>query len=338
VSRSLREDMCPPGLRHVRRLAPLGGEADGPRAYPWGGRMLASACIGLAFGATACARPVNPGTAPSDPSRLAPVFEPSPHPSLPKLASPLSLGMPIDDARRAAPALFEQSPLHAVGLDDVTMSAHADAYRRLGSFVVDLRCATALGDLTSLWGPPVSGYDVPSKSKLSWWFDPDARLRATLEAPDTADKCRLVLDRYLAIAELFGNRADRFGFERDPLIGMSEADVVRVYSDYVSGPSARPCNAEVLVLPPVEYDRTFTRLRLYCKAGTIHAFEIIIRYATKPDLKDEIVERLTRKFGTPALTRTAAGMLTFPGVSNLNVRLRNDAFMKEATIDVYPPP
>ena len=86
-------------------------------------------------------------------------------------------------------------------------------------------------------------------------------------------------------------------------------------------------------MPPVEYDPAFTRIHLYCNAKKVRSFEILINYAAKIELKDEIVERLSNKFGTPALTRTASGMLTFP-VSNVRVRFRHDVFMKDATIDV----
>jgi hypothetical protein len=301
------------------------------------------------FGASGCAsggaihpsQGAPPSTAPATAasrSRLRPLFRESDHPSLYLAAGSLTLGMPIADARRAVPALFEHDAARAPGFDDVAMSAHGDAYGRLGSLTMDLRCESALGDVTELWGAPIAGDDRVFKAKVYWWFDPAARARATLEVPDGAKGCRLVFDRYLPVEELIGNSSvDRFGFESKPLLGMAAADVMREYADYLSGPSADPCKSEILILPPVEYDRTFTRLHMYCGGGKVHSFEIVVRFADRPELRGDIVDRLSRRFGKPAVTQTATDMLVFPA-ANVRVRLRTDAFMKDATIDVSPGP
>jgi hypothetical protein len=237
--------------------------------------------------------------------------------------------MPIADARKAAPELFAHDPQAAPGLADVTMRAHADLYGHLGSLTMDIGCATALDDVTDLWGAPVPGEDSRTKEKLYWWFDPAARLRATLAVPSTPGTCRLTLDRYMPLAELLGPGDAKLGFEREVLSGMSSADVARVFGDYLSEPGDDACKSEILVLPPVEYDPAFTRIRLYCH-DVVGSFEVIVHYGNHPDLRNEVLDGLTRKFGRPTAKGT---MFVFPP-STRAVRLKDDAKATDLTIGV----
>ncbi len=281
--------------------------------------------------------PVTPAPAPGSGPRLRAIFGASSHPSVFQNSGALVLGMPIADARRVAPALFDHDPQHVPGLADLAMTGHADAYGHLGSLTSDIACGTALNDVTAIWGAPTQGYDTVAKAKLYFWFDPAAHLRATLEAPDAAAQCRIVLDRYLPIAEVIGDAADHFAWEREPFIGMSEADVTRVYGDYLGG-STTPCRSQVLVLPPVEYDRTFTRVHLYCGNGKVGSYELTLRFALSPAMKDDIRDRLVKKLGSPVKTiaRPTSEWLSFPP-AKLNVALRSDFTVKDATITVSKP-
>jgi hypothetical protein len=313
-------------------------------------RLLTSALsllVGLA--AAGCgSSPAHPAESPSvqadsgapgatstatSPSRLRPLFGDATHPTVFRAAASLAIGMPIADARRAAPPLFAKDPQPAPGLGDVTMQAHADFYGHLGSLTMAIGCATALDDVTRLWGEPESGDDTHTKAKLYWWFDPSARLRATLAIPDTPGTpgtCQLTLDRYMPLAELLGPGDAKLGFEREVLSGMSSADIARVFSDYLSEPGDDACKSEILVLPPVEYDPTFTRIHLYCGHDGVGSFDVIVNYGTNPALRNEVIDLLSRKFGRPTAKGT---MFVFPP-STRAVRLKDDASMKDLTIGV----
>jgi hypothetical protein len=260
---------------------------------------------------------------------LRPLFGDAAHPTVFRAAASLALGMPVADARKAAPQLFAHDPQPAPGLDDVTMGAHADMYGHLGSLTMGIGCATALDDVTRLWGAPVSGDDARAKEKLYWWFDPTAHLRATLAVPDAPGTCQLTLDRYMPLAELLGTGDAKLGFEREVLSGMGSADIARVFSDYLSAPGDDACKSAILILPPVEYDRAFTRIHLSCGPEVV-SFDVIVNYGTNPDLRNQVIDWLTRKFGRPTPKGT---MLVFPP-STRAVRLKDDASIKDLTIGV----
>ena len=263
-------------------------------------------------------------------SRLRPLFGDATHPTVFRTASSLTIGMPIADARSAAPALFAHDPQPAPGFNDVAMHAHADMYGRLGSLTMAIGCSTAVDDVTGLWGTPVSGEDPRTNEKLYWWFDPAARLRATLAVPQTPGTCELTLDRYMPLAELAGPGDAKLGFEREVLSGMSSADISRVFGDYLSQPGDDACKSEILVLPPVEYDRAFTRIHLYCGHEGVGSFDVIVNYGAHPDFRDQVIDWLTRKFGRPTPKGT---MFVFPP-STRAVRLKDDAKMHDLTIQV----
>ena len=187
-------------------------------------------------------------------------------------------------------------------------------------------------------GASTQGYDTVAKAKLYFWFDPAAHVRGTLESPDSAQQCRVVLDRYLPISEVLGDAKDGFAWEREPVVGMSDADLVRVYGDYLGG-STTPCRSQILVLPPVEYDRTFTRVHLYCSSGNkVGSYELSLRFALNPAMKDDVRARLVKKFGNPmkTITRPTSEWLSFPP-SKLVVTSRADFTVKDTVITVSRP-
>jgi hypothetical protein len=333
-----------PQLRALRPLASLpflAACASSPPPPPAPVTPVASvtdSTPALAASGAPITPPVVAASTPSSGPRLRVVFGASSHPAVFQNAGALVLGMPIADARHAAPALFDHDPQRAPGLPDIALSGHADLYGHLASLTADIVCGTAVDDVTAIWGAPTQGYDAVAKAKLYFWFNPAAHVRGTLEVPDTAQQCRIVLDRYLPIAEVIGDANDHFAWEREPVIGMSDADLTRVYGDYLAG-STSPCKSQILVLPPVEYDRTFTRVHLYCSAGNkVGSYELNLRFALNPAMKDDIHDRLVKKFGVPvkAINRPTSEWMSFaPG--KLNVALKSDLTVKDAVITVSKP-
>jgi hypothetical protein len=283
-----------------------------------------------------------PGTAAASPkaagaSRLRPLVGTGSIPSLFGVASKLHIGMPLGDAQKAAPELFGPTPYHPAGFDDVLIKGRGDAYGRLGGVVVDIGRKTALADLTGVWGEPVKGFDGPSNTSLYFWFDPASRLRAKLEEdPKTTDTSELVLEGYFPIKDLIGTAPDKLGFETEPFLGMTEDRAAQVYADYQPHPPSdtkpqQVCRSQILVLPPVEYDGTFTRVRVGCKANTVVSYEMIMSYQNYFALKDEILKVLQQKYGQPALK--PGGALEYPA-TGLRIRFHDQPGPKEASIQV----
>jgi len=264
-------------------------------------------------------------------ARLQPLFPSSPQPTLFKAAGTLVPGMPIAEARTTAPDLFAHDPLRPKGFDDVVMSAKADAYDHLAGVTMQLGCKTALADVMALWGAPATGYDTRAKAKLYWWFNPATHLRATLETPDAADTCRVVFDRYLPLLELIGTTDDRLGIEHDPLLGAAEADVTRTYHDFLPDPASRLCNDKLLILPPVEFDRTFTRVRVGCSKGTVAGLDIVMNYSAHVEMKETILDLLKKKLGEPK--NVTQEMLAYPQ-GKLTVTIKNQPQMSDVDIEV----
>ena len=326
--RSLRLVRLGPMLLGVAVAACGSSNAAGPRAP----------------GDTVPASSAAPATA-AGPARLRKLVGPGAKPSLFGAAAKLKIGMHYDEAKAAAPDLAGAAPYHVPGFDDVQMKARSDAYGRLGAIVVTLHKATALADLMAVWGEPVKGYSESDKSTLYWWFDPASHLRATLQdgAAD-ADTSSLVLDEYFPVAELIGTAKDRLGLEKEPIVAMPIDRAAQVYAAYmpsVPGDS-RPqkvCDfgRGIFVVPPVEYDDTFTRVRLGCRDhdSAIGSFEVIIRYANHVALRDEIVQLLKQKFGEPVPKPGGALEFSSPGRRvHFHDSSGDKVDMKEVTLQV----
>jgi hypothetical protein len=274
------------------------------------------------------------------PSRLLPLFGPAAGPTIFAAAGALRLGMPVAEAQKAAPDLFGPAPAHPAGLPDVGLSGEADAYGRLAALVIELPRAGALADVMGLWGEPVKGYDPAARSALYWWFDPASRLRARLEDGARPEAARLVLERYFPVAALIGSGGHRFGFEKESLLGMSGARVATVFRDELlpepgGAAPADPCDAQILVLPPVEYDGTPTRVRLQCGPHGVSLYELLLRYEAHADLRDEILAILRHKYGSSVAARDLVGrpVLDFRGVG-VRVRYRDDPVVHEVVVSL----
>jgi hypothetical protein len=273
-------------------------------------------------------------------SRLRPLVGTGSIPSLFGAASKLHIGMPLADAQTAAPELFGPSPHHPAGFDDVRIKGRGDAYGRLGGVVVDVGRKTALADFTGVWGEPVKGFDGPSNTSLYFWFDPASRLRAKLEEdPKTPDTSELVLEGYFPIKDLIGAAPDKLGFETEPFLGMTEERAAVVYADYQPHPPSdtkpqQVCRNQIMVLPPVEYDSTFTRLRVGCKANVVVSYEMIMSYQDYFAEKDEILKVLQQKYGQPVMK--PGSYLEYPA-TGLRIRFHDQPGPKEASILVSRP-
>jgi hypothetical protein len=283
-------------------------------------------------------------------SRLRPLFGAGVAPALFAAAAKLELGMPVEEARRAAPELFGEAPHRPAGFADVEMRGESDLQGRLYALVLGLPRGSALGDAMALWGEPAKGYDHRAKSSVYWWFNPGAHLRARLEDDgDSAGTSRLVLSRYLPVAELLGVASEQLGFEKEPLLGMKSDHAAVVYLDQLAPeapgpPTRRPasaapdlCKSELLVLPPVEYDDTATSVRVQCGPQGVTSFEVTLHYQACFALRDDVRRLLRHKLGVPANKTDIMGraVLEFSGLTR-RVRLLDDEAWSELVIAVMP--
>lgn len=270
-------------------------------------------------------------------SRLAPLFDFDRGPTALKSAKDVLFGMPLAEAKQRAPELFAGQPFQPPGLDDVRLSGKPDFADRLGGLVVQLGCKSALRDGMALWGTPTWGYDSREKAKLYYWFFPQFGARATLATGDKADRCHLVIDRYVPLDKVLGPEGGVFGFEREPLLGMTEADVVRVYGDFLGkGKRAnRPCQTQILQMPPVEYESDTTAIRLYCHEDQVTAFEIIFYFENRFSLKDDVVAGLRRKFGAATESKGMLGRPIFDyKAKDRAIQFHTDEDLKKAVVHV----
>jgi hypothetical protein len=236
---------------------------------------------------------------------------PGQKPSLFGAASKLQFGMPIDQAKAASPDLFGPTPYNPPGFADIQMKGESNAYRKLGTIRLTLSKKTALIDVVAIWGDPVKGIDSLSQADVYFWFNPEAHVRAILkDDPKTPDTSDLLIEAYMPMAELIGTSKDRMGWEKERLDGMSEQRANDVLGDYIprtplDSPNQTVCDVGILVLPPVEYDTTFTRIRIGCSGRTpgtrtlAGGYELITSYQNYFAMKDDLAKLLVAKFGDP---------------------------------------
>jgi hypothetical protein len=284
-----------------------------------------------------------PARAPAPPSRLRPLFAATDGPSLFVAAAKLGLGIRFEEAQRLAPDLCGDEPYRPQGFEDVRLSAERDAYGRVGALVMRLPRASALADVMRLWGQPEKGFDRSAMSSLYWWFDDDSRIRARLENDADPNTSRLVIERYWPISELLGTGSSHVGFESEPLLGMTQKRATEIYGlHFPPEPDGKAppgpyelCRSELLLLAPVEYDSTPTRVRVRCAHGSVTSYAISIRYGAFFEQRDKIIELLGRKLGRPANKTDIMGrtVLDYIGDS-LHVRFRYDEATKDSIIEV----
>ncbi len=245
----------------------------------------------------------------------------------PELQGPhakLKFGMTEEEAKAAAPEMFEGK---YPGVDSAEYEGVSfDAYfpkktGKLQSLTVKLPKAGALDALKAAWGEPKEGEDLGKKQQH--WFNAEAGVRAVLK-DGFGEDMDLVLTPYVPAAQLIGaDKGVPFGFEKDQaILGATDEQLKTAFAAYYVATSKEEAEKQRkaiekmaekdlsalgaakpsvhLDLPPTEWGSYWTRVNVtWSDDGKVERYRFGVDYEPHPAAKDEILGLLKAKFGEP---------------------------------------
>jgi hypothetical protein len=189
--------------------------------------------------------------------------------------------------------------------------------------IARLPAGNALAMVTAKWGEPVVGEE--SGKPTYFWFNPEQKLRASLRE-GTAGEFDLRFDQYEAMARLLGDGKDIAFLSKVPVWGATADQVQAAYGEWFQMKSfdealatherelidtesarggrrmrqPRSFGLVELDLPPTEYGRLFSRVKLQLDLdGKVFRCDFGFSYKFVPAKKDEIFGLFEKKWGKP---------------------------------------
>jgi hypothetical protein len=219
----------------------------------------------------------------------------------PGVLGELRVGMPIAEARKLAPGVVDMRSGLATGVDSVRQFVAIDDKRGIVRAIYLNLPPKSEALLEEAWGPGLAATEPVGKSVLVW-PDPTTGWRATLR-PALGLSKDLAFDQYLAAAQLFGDQPDVL--DGAPVLGMSLDEVKQSFDVVAHGRDL------VLVLPPTEWERSATRIKLDVAGGRVRELALSIPYKAHPAARDQLLALFTHKWGEPRAAMYNAKVLVF---------------------------
>ncbi len=203
----------------------------------------------------------------------------------------LSIGMPVADARRAAPGIVDVRAGLPAGVDGVRQYVGVDDKRRaIAALYLNLP-SHAKTLIEAAWGPGLVATE-PVGRRVLVWPDPTTGWRATLREA-LGSSFDLAFENYLPAAQLFGEQPDVL--DAIPVLGMAIADVARRFPTEL----LQVDGAHLLSLRPTEWERTATSVELELAAGRVRRLTFAIPFKAYPPAHDQLLQLFTAKWGIP---------------------------------------
>lgn len=244
-------------------------------------------------------------------------------PALPAPYQGLKLGMTGDEAKKIFPAMPEEDTIKLPEYPDVRFNVDFDKNtKRIQRVYFDLPKAEAEALLTKAWGAPVKG-QTTIKKPISYWFNPAAGIRATLEE-GFGDDMKLEFTAYTPAATFVGAEGKAFAFEsKQPILGatieelraayplaiqeksQAQADADRAKMEKMMGKDADKLKvlgqakpSAHLDFPPTEYESYWTRVNLtWDDEGKVKRYRFKLGFRAYEPEKEALFALLSKKFG-----------------------------------------
>ena len=211
----------------------------------------------------------------------------------------LSFKMPVEEAATLAPALVgpdkKYGPLEGYERAKSIISlTKGDTHLR--GFVVTIE--NSFDELTAhldkLWGPSVEVESSGGKVKRYWTNAKDG-IRAYADEMGGGGT-RVVFEQVMGFDDFVGSEKGRFGFEKIPLLGASEADVREAYAAELIG-VAQKDGRLTIAIPAHEFTEYGVFLTLTPEDGKIKEWQFSVSYSLDKAAQDTMLTRLEEKFG-----------------------------------------
>jgi hypothetical protein len=246
-------------------------------------------------------------------------------PTLPAPYKGLKPGMTGDEAKAVFPAMPDEDTIKTDEYPDVRFNVSFDKKtKKIGRFYFDLPKDKAEAALTKAWGPPTKG-ETNIKKPISYWFNPETGLRATLEEGFGGDM-KVEFTAYTPVEKFLGADGAGFAFESKlAILGASIDDLRTSYAGELVEKSQADAEADrkkmeammgkdkdklavlggakpsaYLDFQPTEYGSYWTRVNLtFDDAGKVTRYRTSLDYRANPAFKDPLFGMLEKKLGKP---------------------------------------
>lgn len=208
----------------------------------------------------------------------------------PRTLANLKIGMKLADARVAAPGLVDVRAGLPTGVDGVREYVAVDDKLGVVRAIYLNLPAHAENLIVEAWGPGLAATE-PVGKKVLVWPDPTTGWRATLRDA-LGSSHDLAFDNYLPAVELFGEQPDVI--DAIPVLGLTVEQIKKQFPTTVA-----PGRELVITLPPTEWERGATRVRLETAQNRVRELKFAIPFKAHPDAKDTLYELFLHKWGQP---------------------------------------
>ncbi|MCA9545644.1 MAG: hypothetical protein KC613_14665 [Myxococcales bacterium] len=138
-------------------------------------------------------------------------------PTLPAPFKGLKSGMTGEEAAKIIPGMPDEDTIEAAEYPDLRFNVGFDRKtKKISRFWINLPKDKAKAMLTQAWGSPVDG-QTSIKKPISYWFNPEAGLRATLEE-SFGDDMKLEFTAYIPTEQFVGKDGKALAFEKPQAI------------------------------------------------------------------------------------------------------------------------
>jgi hypothetical protein len=203
----------------------------------------------------------------------------------------LKIGMPIVEARAAAPAVIDVRNGIPTGIDNVRQFVAVDDKQGIVRAIYVNLPARAEPLIHEAWGKGAPSTELGKPVLV--WPDPSTGWRATLR-PALGESRDLAYDNFLPIAQLLGEQPDVI--DAVPVLGKT-ADEVK--TQFAAEVAVQGKNELALTLLPTEWERTTTKIRLGLVNNRVREIGLAIPYKSNTAARDELFELFNHKWGAP---------------------------------------
>jgi len=243
--------------------------------------------------------------------------------TFPPPAAKLSLGMTEAAAKAAAPDLFAAKYGYKVpGFKGVELTVQINDGLVYQIYLkLDEPIEKVSAWMEKKWGKPRVTKNSIGSPEL--YFDsPDVGLRAKLEKyADTSSMLRYYT--VMSKEQLLGADPKLWGFEKTPLIGMSQDDVMKTYAAYRPTPRKDDPESIVLNFPALTTTEYGSSVDVRIKAGKVTGYSMSINTGGDADTDAAVAARLEALFGKGKYDGSL--YTDYPGPPKAKAELRKDS-------------
>ncbi|MBS1123252.1 MAG: hypothetical protein H6Q90_5480 [Deltaproteobacteria bacterium] len=244
--------------------------------------------------------------------------------SFPPPVAKLALDMPEAEAKAAAPDVLGAKYGYKVpGYKGVEITAQITDGRLFQIYMkIDEPIETVGAYLEKKWGKPRATKNSIGNPEL--WFDsPDVGLRAKLETYATKGSM-LRYYRVMSNDQLFGTDPKLWGFEKAPLIGMTQDELMKAFAAYNPQPRKEDPTSIVITFPALTTSEYNSSIDARIKGGKVSGFSMNVSSGGDAATDAALVARLEQLYGKGKPAQVSL-YTDFPGPPKAKAEIRKDS-------------